>query len=171
MITIRDVARAAGVSVATVSRVQNGSALVKEATRQRVGEVVRRLGYAPHAAARTLITSRTGTIGVLLPDLYGEFFSEVIRGIDQTAQRHGFHLLVSSSHEGRPAVEAALRSMRGRVDGLIVMWPEMDADTAVRNLPAGFPIVLVSAPVGPGAFDVITIANFDGARAMVQHLL
>ena len=61
--------------------------------------------------------------------------------------------------------------MRGRVDGLIVMWPEMDADTAVRNLPAGFPMVLVSAPVGPEAFDVITIANFEGARAMVEHLL
>jgi LacI family transcriptional regulator len=61
--------------------------------------------------------------------------------------------------------------MRGRVDGLIVMWPEMDAETAVRNLPAGFPVVLVSVPVGPEGFDVITIANYDGARAMVRHLL
>ena len=141
MATIKDVARAAGVSVATVSRVCNGSPLVKEETRQHVGEVAARMGYSPHGAARSLITSRTSTIGVLLPDLYGEFFSEVIRGIDQTAQRHGYHLLVSSSHDGRPALEAALRSMRGRVDGLIVMWPEMDADIAVRNLPAGFPVV------------------------------
>ncbi|MEA2723103.1 MAG: LacI family transcriptional regulator, partial [Gemmatimonadales bacterium] len=135
MTTIKDVARAAGVSVATVSRACNGSPLVKEATRQHVGEVATRLGYSPHGAARSLITSRTTTIGVLLPDLYGEFFSEVIRGIDQTAQRHGYHLLVSSSHDGRHALEAALRSMRGRVDGLIVMWPEMDTDIAVRNLP------------------------------------
>ena len=170
MITIKDVARAAGVSVATVSRVQNRSALVKEATRLRVGEVATRLGYSPHGAARSLITSRTSTLGVLLPDLYGEFFSEVIRGIDQTAQRHGYHLLVSSSHDDRSAVEAALRSMRGRVDGLIVMWPEMDPRT-VPPLPAGFPIVLLSAPIEPADFDVITVANFEGARAMVRHLL
>ena len=171
MATIKDVARAAGVSVATVSRVCNSSPLVKEETRQHVGEVAARLGYSPHGAARSLITSRTSTIGVLLPDLYGEFFSEVIRGIEQTAQHHGYHLLVSSSHDGRPALEAALRSMRGRVDGLIVMWPEMDADIAVRNLPAGFPVVLLNSPASAGAFDVITIANFDGARAMVRHLL
>jgi LacI family transcriptional regulator len=170
MITIKDVARAAGVSVATVSRVHNGSALVKESTRRRVGEVAARLGYSPHGAARSLITNRTTTIGVLLPDLYGEFFSEVIRGIDQTAQRHGHHLLVSSSHDDRSAVETALRSMRGRVDGLIVMWPDLD-ETAVPNLPAGFPIVLLSAPIGPDGFDVITIANFEGAYAMVCHLL
>ncbi len=171
MTTIKDVARAAGVSVATVSRAQNGSALVTEATRRRVGEVAARLGYSPHGAARSLITNRTSTLGVLLPDLYGEFFSEVIRGIDQTAQRHGHHLLVSSSHDDRPALEEALRSMRGRVDGLIVMWPEMDAETALRNLPAGFPLVLLSAPIAPDGFDVITVANFEGAYAMVCHLL
>jgi LacI family transcriptional regulator len=170
MITIKDVARAAGVSVATVSRVQNGSALVKEATRRRVGEIVTRLGYSPHGAARSLITSRTNTIGVLLPDLYGEFFSEVIRGIDQTAQRHGLHLLVSSSHDDRSALETAFRSMRGRVDGLIVMWPEMD-ETAVPSFPARFPVVLLSSPIGPHGFDVITVANYDGAYAMVCHLL
>jgi LacI family transcriptional regulator len=153
-----------------VSRVQNGSDLVKEVTRRRVGEVAARLGYSPHGAARSLITSRTNTVGVLLPDLYGEFFSEVIRGIDQTAQRHGYHLLVSSSHDDRSAVEASFRSMRGRVDGLIVMWPEMD-QTTVPNLPARFPVVLLSAPLQPKGFDVITVANFEGAYAMVCHLL
>jgi LacI family transcriptional regulator len=171
MATIKDVAHEAGVSVATVSRVYNESDLVRETTATRVREAALRLGYVPHSGARSLSTSRTHTLGVLLPDLYGEFFSEVIRGIDQTAQRNGFHLLISSSHDGRPGVEAALRSMRGRVDGLIVMWPEMNAETAMRNLPAGFPLVLLSAPVGPDAFDVITIANYDGACAMVRHLL
>lgn len=171
MATIKDVARDAGVSVATVSRVYNGSELVREGTRSRVLEVAGRLGYTPHGAARSLITSRTSTLGVLLPDLYGEFFSEVIRGIDQTAQRHGYHLLVSSSHDEHPMVESALRSMRGRVDGLIVMWPEMDAQTAVRNLPAGFPVVLLNSPMPADGFDVITIANYEGAHAMVRHLL
>ena len=68
-----------------------------------------RLHYSPHRGARSLITSRTLTIGVLLPDLYGEFFSEVIRGIDQTAQGAGYHCLLSSARHGGPTLEAAMR--------------------------------------------------------------
>src|SRR6266704_1357260 len=79
MVTIKDVARAAGVSVATVSRVHNDSGLVTEATRRRVRAVATRLRYSPNAAARSLSTNKTATIGVLLPDLYGEFYSELIR--------------------------------------------------------------------------------------------
>ena len=97
MNTIKDVARAAGVSVATVSRVFNDTARVTADTRDRVVEAAGRLGYSAHGAARSLITSRTSTIGVLLPDLHGEFFSEIIRGIDQAAQQAGFHCLVSSA--------------------------------------------------------------------------
>src|SRR5438034_4727631 len=105
MVTIKDVARAARVSVATVSRVHNNSGPVTEGTRRRVRTVATRLGYAPHAAARTLSTNRTSTVGVLLPDLYGEFYSELIRGIDQMAQRHGYHLLVASSHDRKPTID------------------------------------------------------------------
>src|SRR5438552_1253595 len=141
MVTIKDVARAAGVSVATVSRAHNNSRLVTEATRRRVRTVADRLGYAPNAAARSLSTSRTSTIGVLLPDLYGEFYSELIRGIDQMAQRHGYHLLVASSHDRKPAIEAALQSMRGRVDGLLVMSPAPGAPAPGRARPAPHPDV------------------------------
>src|SRR5438046_1730688 len=112
--TLKDVARAAGVSVATVSRAHNKSRLVTETTGRRVRAVAERLGYSPHAAARSLSTRHTSTIGVLLPDLYGEFYSELIRGIDQTAQHHGFHLLLASSHNEKDAITAALQSMRGR---------------------------------------------------------
>src|SRR5690348_14736921 len=114
MTTIKDVARAAGVSVATVSRVHNGSPLVTEATRRRVRKVATRLGYSPHAAARSLSSKKTNVIGVLLPDLYGEFYSELIRGIDQCAQERGFHLLVASSHNERAEIAGAVQSMRGR---------------------------------------------------------
>src|SRR5881628_3312306 len=138
MVTIKDVARAAGVSVATVSRAHNRSHLVTEATGRRVRAVAERLGYSPHAAARSLSTRRTSSIGVLLPDLYGEFYAELIRGIDQTAQRHGYHLLVASSHNDRATIEAALQAMRGRVDGLILMSPAPGAHVPVRDLPKGF---------------------------------
>jgi LacI family transcriptional regulator len=167
MVTIKDVARIAGVSVATVSRVLNNSELVRENTRERIRQVVQDLGYSPHGAARSLITNRTHTIGVLLPDIYGEFFSEVIRGIDQEAQREGYHLLVSSA---RDDLESALRSMRGRVDGLIVMSPALDAGASRRNLPERFPVVLLNCPPSDAAYDSLGIANFEGAHAMVQHL-
>lgn len=167
MVTIKDVARLAGVSIATVSRVYNDSHLVRGETRERVRQVAEQLGYSPHGAARSLITSRTHTLGVLLPDLYGEFFSEVIRGIDQAAQSQGYHLLVSSA---RDDLEAALRSMRGRVDGLIVMSPDLDAGASRRSLPERFPVVLLNCPPSDAAYDSIGIANFEGAHAMVQHL-
>jgi LacI family transcriptional regulator len=169
-VTIRDVAREAGVSVATVSRVLNDSGPVREATRHRIREVARRLRYVPNTAARSLATRRTGTLGVLLPDLYGEFFSEVIRGIDERAQESGFHLLVSSSHDDRAEIAAAMRAMRGRVDGLVVMSPDADAPTLAANLPETLPVVLLNSAVADGAFDVITVDNFGGAFTAVRHL-
>lgn len=170
MVTIKDVARAAGVSVATVSRVYNSSAPVRQDTRDRVRAVAEQLGYSPHGAARSLITSRTHTLGVLLPDLYGEFFSEVIRGVDGAAQRAGYHLLVSSLRGESHGLEAALRSMRGRVDGLIVMSPDLDAGAAGRSLPSGFPVVLLNGPPSDAAYASLVVANAEGAQAMVAHL-
>jgi LacI family transcriptional regulator len=170
-VTIREVARAAGVSVATVSRVFNDSGPVHEATRQRVRDAAGRLRYVPHGAARSLITRRTATIGVLLPDLHGEFFSEVIRGIDQTATRSGYHLLVSSAHADRSELEAALRAMRGRVDGLIVMSPDIDAEALAANLGESQPAVLLNCAVRGGPWPALTVDNVGGAEAMTRHLL
>jgi LacI family transcriptional regulator len=170
-VTIRDVAREAGVSVATVSRVFNDSGPVRAETRRRIREVAGRLRFSPDGAARSLITRRTTTLGVLLPDLYGEFFSEVIRGIDRTAQRHGYHLLVSGSHNDRSEIEAALRAMRGRVDGLLVMTPDVDGPALVANLPESLPAVLLNCRAAGPTFDAINIDNYGGARAMVRHLL
>lgn len=169
--TIRDVAREAGVSVATVSRVLNNSGPVRDATRSRITEVARRLRYTPNDAARTLSTRRTHAVGVLLPDLHGEFFSEVIRGIDQVVQAEGWHLLVSSSHNERSAIEAALRAMRGRVDGLLAMSPDLDAHALSTNLPEGLPVVLLNCEVEGRTYDSINIDNYAGAYAMTEHLV
>lgn len=170
-VTIRDVAARAGVSVATVSRVFNDSGPVNAATRVRIREAARDLRYAPNSAARSLSMRRTQTLGVLLPDLHGEFFSEVIRGLDQAVQRHHRHLLVSSSHNDREEVAAALRVMHGRVDGLILMTPDVDAETIVAELPASLPVVLLNCAVRDDRFDTIAIDNHGGAYAMTRHLL
>ncbi|MFL5575542.1 MAG: LacI family DNA-binding transcriptional regulator [Gemmatimonadaceae bacterium] len=170
-VTIKDVARAAGVSVATVSRVLNDSGPVSAETRRRIREIARQLRYTPNGAARSLITSRTTTLGVLLPDLHGEFFSEVIRGTDQAAQERGYHLLVSSSHNVPSEIEAALTAMRGRVDGLVIMSPAIDAATLASTVPATLPVVLLNCAVGDDAFDALNVDNFGGAYAMTRHLL
>lgn len=157
--------------MATVSRVFNDSGPVSEETRLRIRAVAARLCYSPHGGARSLITNKTSTIGVLLPDLYGEFFSEVIRGMDQAAQPSGYHLLVSSSHDAKDEIEAALRAMRGRVDGLIVMSPHLDAPSLVANVPPTLPIVLLNCAVTGNGYDALTIENRRGAHAMVRHLV
>jgi LacI family transcriptional regulator len=171
LVTIKDVAREAGVSVATVSRVWNEAAFVSTETRQRVAAVAARLGYSPHGAARSLITRTTHALGVLLPDLYGEFFSEIIRGIDHTAQAAGYHILVSSSHDSKDEIDAALRSMRGRVDGLIIMSPDLEARRTLQTLQGSFPVVLLNGGAEAKAFDTITIENHEGAREMTRHLI
>ncbi len=171
MATIRDVARASNVSIATVSRVFNDSPLVSEETRQRVTDVAARLGYWPNGIARSLITSRTHTLGALLPDLHGEFFSEVIHGIDLAAREKGFHLLVSRSSTSADELTSALRSMRGRVDGLIVMAPDVDASSALRQSAGQVVTVLVNPEVALPGLHAVSIDNTDGARAIVRHLL
>jgi LacI family transcriptional regulator len=169
--TIRDVAREAGVSIATVSRVFNDSSIVSEATVLLVRAAASRLNYWPNGVARSLITSRTQAFGVLLPDIYGEFFSEVIRGLDLAARRHGFHLLVSSSHADSEALTGALRSMSGRVDGMVVMAPDVDAPAAIRSFATHCPVVLLNPGQDVDECDTISIANFDGAHEMVGYLI
>lgn len=168
--TIRDVAERADVSVASVSRVLNGAGPVTEATRKRVLEAVEALQYVPHSGARSLSTSKTNTIGVILPDLFGEYFSELIRGMDVAARSLGYHLIVSSSHDDADEASAAIRSMRGRVDGLIVLSPHLDAANLAASLAGSTPILLMN-----GGADVerpsIVIDNHGGAVAAVEHLV
>ena len=170
MVTIKDVAREAKVSVATVSRVLNRSGPVSEETRRRVSKVAGRMRYVPHSGARSLITSKTETLGVLLPDLYGEFFSEVIRGMDDTAQRNGFHLLISRAYADRHGIETAIRAMRGRVDGVVAMSPDLDAESLL-NLPSTIPVVLLCSVSRGNEIDSLTIQNFRGAKEMTAHLI
>lgn len=169
--SIREVARAAGVSVATVSRVLNGKGPVRDETARRVRAAADGLRYVPHGGARSLITRRTNTIGVLLPDLFGEFFSEAIRGADLAARGAGFQLLVSGSHGDRAHTETALRAMRGRVDGLVVMSPNVDGHTLRANLPDGWPVMLLNCARDGSTFDSINIDNEGGAFAMVSHFV
>ena len=169
--TIRDVARKAQLSVATVSRALNGFDNVSEQARDRVADAVRELGYVPHAGARSLSLARTNAIGVVLPDLHGEFFSEIVRGMDREASRSGYLLLLSNLHARREQATLALRAMHGRVDGLIVMAPQLSADDLSAALPPGVPSILINTRDGTGARAAIHLDNAAGLTSVVDHLV
>ena len=167
-VTIRHVAARAGVSVATVSRVFNRKGPIREDTIRRVMDVAGEMQYVPHAGARSLSTRSTRTIGVVLPDLHGEFFSEVIRGIDLAARQNGYHLLLSGSHADRDEMRAVVQAVRGLVDGLIVMSPDLEPSALLADLPSGVDVVMLNSRVDGRAS--ITIDNSGGAREVVRHL-
>ena len=169
--TIRDVARRAQVSVASVSRALNGLENVSDQTRARVADAVRELGYVPHAGARSLSLARSNAIGVVLPDLHGEFFSEIVRGMDREASRRGYLLLLSNMHGRKEQAVTALHAMRGRVDGMIVMAPHLSEAELAQALPARLPAVLINTRAEEDGRPAIHLDNDAGASAVVEHLV
>lgn len=170
-VTIKDVARLANVSVATVSRALNGRENVGEAVRSRVLAIANSLDYSPDPAARSLSCRRTNTIGVVLPDLPCEFFALLMCGIDAAARERGLQLLVSGHHKGVASQAEALRAMRGRVDGVLVMSPHSGRDVAAANLPPELPLLLLDSDADEPRLDNLRVDNHAGAVAMVRHLV
>jgi LacI family transcriptional regulator len=170
-VTIKDVARAAGVSIATVSRSLNSPAIVERATRDRVQSVVRSMGYVPHGAAQSLIKRRTNTVAVVLPDIAGDFFSELIHGIDGAARQAGYHVLVSSAHNDAREVDDLLRTLNGRVDGMIAMAPDAASLDSFAQRPSRMPVVLLRGPFRGWTGSALGADNYGGACALMRHLL
>lgn len=169
--TIRDVAHASGVSISTVSRVLNNTCAVNEDKRQQVLDAAKALNYSPNPAARSLLGKKTGGIGVLLPFVSGEFFSEFLGGLDQGAQDNNCFLMISTSHRHQDEFRAAMRAMDKRVDGLIIMAPELDAMEAESIPRPDRPVVFVNTEIDQRPFDAINFDNYGGSYAITQHLL
>lgn len=167
--TIRDVARLAQVSIASVSRALNGLGNVAEPTRLKVEEAAKELGYVPHAGARSLSLARTRAVGVVLPDIHGEFFSEVMRGMDREASARDYVLLLANTH-GTDRAEDAMRALRGRVDGLLVMAPHLVSERVESALPARLPAVLLNAQGAVTSHSSFRIDNQLGVRLILDHL-
>lgn len=170
-VTIRDVAKRAGVSVSTVSRVLNDTCPVHEDKRELVIEASEALGYSPNPAALSLLNKKTGGVGVLLPFVSGEFFSELLRGLDDAAQDNGLFLVVSTSHRREEEFQKAIRVLDKRVDGLIVMAPELDARGAASILQRHIPSVFLNSYAEGEEAEVLNFDNHEGARLLTQHLL
>ena len=169
--TIRDVAQRADVSIATVSRVLNKSASVGEAKRKRVEEAAEALGYSPNPNALSLLGQSTGGIGVVLPYIAGEFFSEFLQGIDRTTKESGHFLIVSSSHRNIKSFRAVIEGMKQRVDGLIIMSTQVPAETVRAWLPKDLPVLFVNTEVQGTDIETVNFDNRGGAYAMTEHLI
>jgi DNA-binding LacI/PurR family transcriptional regulator len=170
---MHDVARRAGVSHQTVSRVLNGHPHVREATRLRVMQAVRELNYWPNALARGLVSKRSRSIGVLSFDaaLYGP--SSTLLGIQRAAQEERYAVsVVTLSEQDAPEVvrRAAGLLAEQSVDGVIVIAPSNAAANAVRDLPPGMPMVALEASFGTD-MPVVVVDQLAGARLATEHLL
>lgn len=170
MATIRDVARIAGVSVASASRAFNGHDNVSPSLRTRVEQAAHKLNYVPHSGARSLTRRTSDAIGVVLPDLFGEYFSELVRGIDRVAHAHGKQLLLGNMHGNPHEAAQAVRAMRGRVDGLLVMTPDNAREQLSDALSPALPAVLLNCHEPTPGISSVGIDNEGAARTMTRHL-
>ena len=169
---INIVAEKAGVSIATVSRALNERELVKEETRSRIIRIAKELNYKPSPIARGLSTKTTDTIGVILPDLVGEFFMDIIHGIDEEAYKANRYVIISSSHSQRDIVETLIEFMAsGRVDGVILMAPQMHKKVADFLTKSKRPIVLINSCSDLTDMVNFQIDNYLGAVSCVEHLI
>lgn len=169
--TLKDVAREARVSMASVSRAINGTGPVTAEIRARILEAANRLHYVPNSGAQSLMTRRTRMIGVLLHSFEGEYFSELVRGIDAAARVRGLHLLISTAHDAADETSQALRAMVGRVDGMLVMLPHVDGRFLQETVRGSMPVVLMSTADSEHAHMSVYVDNHGGARSLVKHLL
>ena len=170
--TIGDVARQAGVSIATVSRVLNGTAPVIDETAERVHTAIAELHYVPRAAARGLASRRTNTLGLLLPEIGGWFFPSMLRGIEAAAREAGYDLLIHTVEATYP-LKASRRALgMHNTDGLIVFTNSVEQHELEHLKQSGFPVVLLHQ-TPPESLDipVVTIENKSGAQKLVDHLI
>lgn len=171
MVTVYDVAKEARVSTATVSRVLNGHTSVAKSLQEKVRIAAERLNYRPHQGARSLMIKRTDTIGMILPDMYGEFFSEFIRGADQEARKRNIHLLVHSSYSEADEIANAMQTMYGKVDGAIIVSSHPQVEHFCSELLNDLPIVVVGGKRDRKVFPTVNLDNYLGAYNMTEHLI
>lgn len=170
--SIEDVAKKAKVSISTVSRVLNRRNIVNVDTRKRVEEAIELLGYRPNVFARGLMLQKSNILGLVLPDLHGEFYSEIIRGANQKARELGYHLLLSAvtaDEDGHDVLSTI--GTQGLVDGIAVMVSEMNSKISKSLKNGNLPLVLLDGKAPGIKHDSVTIDQVGGAEALMRHII
>ncbi len=171
MVSIKDVAEAAGVSTATVSRVLSNGLHVRPEVRERVMATVERLGYRPNLVARSLRSQQSSTIGLIVSDISNPFFTAISRAVEDTAYDQGFSVLLCNTDENPEKEAIYLNLMRDTAVAGAIMSPTRQtiANFADSHLP--FPIVVVDRSISNGDVDAVLLDNVDAAYSLVTHLI
>lgn len=172
MPTIHDVARAAGVSIATVSATINQSAYVSPALQERVLRAIAEVGYHPDGIARSLKKRSTQTLGLIISDITNPFFTALIRGIEDRANAKGYALILCNTDERLEKERAYLRLLRSRrVDGLIMAPSGAPGDYDDLFAEVSTPLVFIDRKIPKAPADAVVVDNVGGARQVVEYLL
>jgi len=171
-ITIREVAREAGVSVATVSRYINHNASISPAVAERLEKVMMELNYVPHAAARNLASRKTRVIGLLLTNMHNDFFGPLLSGIETVVRMMGYNLIVATYRHDLDGDGDRIPIGVHNSDGLLVFADSLD-DHQLRHLyEKKFPVVLIHrTPPSDLAIPYVTVENRDATRRLIDHLI
>lgn len=171
-VTMSDVAREAQVSSMTVSRVINNKDEISPATRQRVLDVIDRLGYRPSGIARGLVTQRTGTLGLVVPDIANPFFSDLARGAEDWAYAEGYNVFLCNTDENTQRERSVLETLEEkRVDGLVLCSSRLDDAELRVALAAHSAGVLVNRPLEGSGVGTVLVDDAAGARTATRLLL
>jgi LacI family transcriptional regulator len=173
-VTIRDVARVVNVHPGTVSRALNEEtrALVNPETAERVLRAADQLGYRPNRIARGLKTSRSHTIGVLIPDITNPLFPPILRGIEDRLDGAGYTALIVNTDNDAERERIHLEAMRARqVDGFISATARLDRELLMELADAGTPLVLVNRSLEDGSVPAVTVNDRQGTRLAVEHVV
>lgn len=170
--SIKDVAKEAGVSIATVSRVLNDVDVVNEETKKKVVEAINKLGYRPNIVARSLKTQRTKTIGIVIPDISSQFYPEIVRGAEDVANIYDYNIMLCNTDLDPEKEMEYLRVLKEKmVDGVLYMSTSLESNIVdlINNLQ--IPMVLVETTSREGNIPSVTIDNEKAALDGVNYLI
>jgi LacI family transcriptional regulator len=171
-VTIKDIAKAAGVSHPTVSRALNNHPAISEATRERIVELAKEMGYLPNASARGLKTNRTHALGVIMQQIDDPFWSEVLDGVDSVLHPEGYSLFIASTHNEAQREDGVVQAMVQRgVDGVILFAPQFRKGLWQILNSYDLPVVMVNNEGADECQYFVYNDDVYGARLITKHLI
>jgi DNA-binding LacI/PurR family transcriptional regulator len=171
-ITVKDVAKRAGVSHSTVSRALHDSTLIADETIERIKQIASNMGYSPSAAARALKTNRSQVLGVVLSSVEDPFFSEILQGIESGVQGSGYSLFIAAAHrESKREHEIVQAMVEHRVDGVIICSTTFSGEKSAQLLQYGVPMVVINNQAAEDFRYSIYHDDVDGSRQVTRHLI
>jgi DNA-binding LacI/PurR family transcriptional regulator len=171
-VTVKDIAKKAGVSHSTVSRALHSNPLISEETTERIQQIAGEMGYLPSAAARTLKTNRSQVLGVVLSSVDDPFFSEILQGIEEVIQGSGYSLFIAAAHRDPEREREIVQTMvEHRTDGVIICSTSFSEEKSRQFLQYGVPIVVVNNQAAEEFRYSIYHDDIDGSQQVTRHLI